>query len=57
MPRGSGYHGYMMYSDPATFYVAHPGSSSGASLSAPAFYSSGDYNNGCSSSAPLVPAP
>lgn len=57
MPRGSGYQGYMMYSDPTAFYVAHPGSSSGASPSAPAFCSNEDYNNGCSSSAPLVPAP
>ncbi|KAL9408947.1 hypothetical protein AB3S75_047351 [Citrus x aurantiifolia] len=57
MPRGSGYQGYMMYSDPTIFYVAHLESSSGASPSAPAFCSSGDYNSGCSSSAPLVLAP
>ena len=57
MPRGSGYQGYMMYSDPAAFYVSHPGSTTGAGTTAPGFGFNGDYNSGYSPSAPSVPAP
>ena len=55
MPRGYGYQGYMMYSDPTAFYVSNPGSFCGASSSAPGFSFNGDYS-GCSPLAPLVPA-
>lgn len=55
IPRGHGYQGYMMYSDPAAFYVSHPSNSFGANSSTPGFGFNGDYS-GCSPSAPLVPA-
>ena len=57
MPRGSGYQGYVMYSDPTALYVAHHGSSSGFTPSAPISCSNEDYNSGGSSSAPLVHVP